>query len=182
MNVPDTGDNPYRGPVIESHTELPPGSTLDEQLCFALYAASRAMTGAYRPGLDRLGLTYPQYLVMLVLWEHRSISVSELSERLQLSTGTLSPLLKRLENAGLLTRRRRTDDERLVQLTVTDTGLKLLYETVPVRAGMRKAVGMPDGEIRELLEQLTSLTGRLRAAAGPATEPPVAGGRLSHTV
>ncbi|HEY9413825.1 MAG TPA: MarR family transcriptional regulator, partial [Pseudonocardia sp.] len=103
------------------------------------------MTGAYRPGLDRLGLTYPQYLVMLVLWEHRSISVSELSERLQLSTGTLSPLLKRLENAGLLTRRRRTDDERLVQLTVTDTGLKLLYETVPVRAGMRKAVGMPDG-------------------------------------
>ena len=182
MNVPDAGDNPYRGPVIESHTELPPGSTLDEQLCFALYAASRAMTGAYRPGLDRLGLTYPQYLVMLVLWEHRSISVSELSDRLQLSTGTLSPLLKRLENAGLLTRRRRTDDERLVQLTITDTGLKLLHETVPVRADMRTAVDMPAEEIRALLEQLNSLTGRLRAAVAPSAEPPVPEDRLSQPV
>jgi DNA-binding MarR family transcriptional regulator len=170
MNVPDTGDNPYRGPVIESHTELPPGSTLDEQLCFALYAASRAMTGAYRPGLDSLGLTYPQYLVMLVLWEHRSISVSELSDRLQLSTGTLSPLLKRLENAGLLTRRRRTDDERLVQLTITEAGLNLLHKTVPVRADMRSAVGMTPDEIGELLDQLTNLTARLRAAVAATGE------------
>jgi DNA-binding MarR family transcriptional regulator len=168
--------------VIESHTELPPGSTLDEQLCFALYAASRAMTGAYRPGLDSLGLTYPQYLVMLVLWEHRSISVSELSDRLQLSTGTLSPLLKRLENAGLLTRRRRTDDERLVQLTITDTGMKLLHETVPVRAGMRTAVDMSAPEIRALLDQLNSLTVRLRAAVAPAGEPPMPEDRLSQPV
>jgi DNA-binding MarR family transcriptional regulator len=175
MNVCQWGDNPYRGPVIEPPTELPPGSTLDEQLCFALYAASRAMTGCYRPGLDSLGLTYPQYLVMLVLWEHRSISVSKLSERLQLSTGTLSPLLKRLENAGLLTRRRRTDDERLVQLTVTEAGLRLLHHTVPVRADMRAAVGMEADQITELITELNSLTGRLRAAvqvAGEASAQP----------
>lgn len=182
MNVPDAGDKPYREPVIEAQTQLPSGSTLDEQLCFALYAASRAMTGCYRPGLDSLGLTYPQYLVMLVLWEHKSISVSELSERLQLSTGTLSPLLKRLENAGLLTRRRRTDDERLVQLTITDTGMTLLHETVPVRADMRSAVALPADEIRAMIEQLSSLTGRLRAAVAPPAEPPVPENRLSQPV
>ena len=182
MSVSEEGENTYRGQVIESHTELPAGSTLDEQLCFALYAASRAMTGAYRPGLDCLGLTYPQYLVMLVLWEHRSISVSELSDRLQLSTGTLSPLLKRLENAGLLTRRRRTDDERLVQLTVTDTGLKLLDQTVPVRADMRGAVGMEAGEITDLINELNSLTGRLRAAVQAVGELPVQPDRFSQPV
>jgi DNA-binding MarR family transcriptional regulator len=182
MNVPVAGDNHYLGPVIESHTELPPGSSLDEQLCFALYAASRAMTGCYRPGLDSLGLTYPQYLVMLVLWEHKTISVSELSERLQLSTGTLSPLLKRLENAGLLTRRRRTDDERLVQLTVTGSGLELLHETIPVRADMRCAVGMTPDEIGELLEQLNNLTTRLRAAVQPSGEPPAQRTRLTQPV
>lgn len=182
MNVSDRGDKPYREPVIEAQTQLPSGSTLDEQLCFALYAASRAMTGCYRPGLDSLGLTYPQYLVMLVLWEHKSISVSELSDRLQLSTGTLSPLLKRLENAGLLTRRRRTDDERLVQLTVTEAGLKLLHHTVPVRADMREAVGMEPGEITELINELNVLTGRLRAAVQAAGEPPAQPDRVSQPV
>jgi DNA-binding MarR family transcriptional regulator len=141
----------------------PAGSTLDEQLCFALYAASRAMTGCYRPGLDQVGLTYPQYLVMIVLWEHRTISVSELSERLQLSTGTLSPLLKRLESAGLLTRRRRTDDERLVQLTVTAAGMRLLEETHSVREDMGQVLGMPAPEISKLIGELNELAGRLRA-------------------
>jgi DNA-binding MarR family transcriptional regulator len=182
MSVSEGGDNPYRGPVMESHTQLPAGSTLDEQLCFALYAASRAMTGAYRPGLDSLGLTYPQYLVMLVLWEHRSISVSELSDRLQLSTGTLSPLLKRLENAGLLTRRRRTDDERLVQLTITEAGTKLLHQTVPVRADMRIAVGMSADEINQLIDELNSLTGRLRAAVAAVGEPVAQADRLGQPV
>lgn len=157
--------DPHLESVLDASGEPPDGSTLDEQLCFALYAASRAMTGCYRPGLDRVGLTYPQYLVMIVLWEHRTISVSELSDRLQLSTGTLSPLLKRLEAAGLLIRRRRTDDERLVQLTATQAGMELLKETHAVRAGMRRAVGLDAKEITGLLEQLSQLTGRLRAAA-----------------
>jgi DNA-binding MarR family transcriptional regulator len=166
-NVSINVSDPYLGTVNEAPGEVPAppeGSTLDEQLCFALYAASRAMTGCYRPGLDRAGLTYPQYLVMIVLWEHRSISVSELSDQLQLSTGTLSPLLKRLEAAGLLTRRRRTDDERLVQLTVTQAGLDLLEGTQPVRESMRQAVGMDRAEITRMIEQLNALTMRLRGA------------------
>lgn len=173
MHLPADDPTPYRGPVIEQLTEPatpPPGTTLDEQLCFALYAASRAMTGVYRPGLDRVGLTYPQYLVMIVLWEHRSISVSELSDRLQLSTGTLSPLLKRLETAELLTRRRRADDERLVQLTVTPAGMALLEKTDAMRAGMPEAMGLTPPEIVELRDRLTNLTDQLRAAA--AAESP----------
>lgn len=154
------------GMTLHPMGDPPPGTTLDEQLCFALYAASRAMTGCYRPGLDQVGLTYPQYLVMIVLWEHRSISVSELSERLQLSTGTLSPLLKRLEAAGLLVRRRRTDDERLVQLTATPAGLRLLERTDPVRGSVTNALGLETPQITDLLTRLTELTIRLRAASG----------------
>ena len=89
---------------------------LDDQLCFALYAASRAVTTRYRPLLDELGLTYPQYLVMLVLWDRDSISVGELGAALQLESSTLSPLLKRLEAGGLLRRERRPDDERSVAI------------------------------------------------------------------
>jgi DNA-binding MarR family transcriptional regulator len=145
-----------------------PGSymTLDEQLCFGLYTASRAMTACYRPGLDALGLTYPQYLVMLVLWQHESVSVSELSERLQLSTGTLSPLLKRLESAGWLTRRRRTDDERLVQLDITERGRGKREAVIEAtREALRPVIGMSLDEINELRAQLTALAARLRPAA-----------------
>lgn len=95
---------------------------LDDQLCFALYAASRAVTARYRPLLDELGLTYPQYLVMLVLWERDSISVRELGASLQLESSTLSPLLKRLEANGLLHRERRPDDERSVAIRLSEAG------------------------------------------------------------
>src|SRR3954464_4658073 len=84
---------------------------LDDQLCFALYATSRAITGLYRPVLQELGLTYPQYLVMLVLWEHQTVTVSELGVRLYLDSGTLTPLLKRLEKQGLVVRSRDSEDE-----------------------------------------------------------------------
>ena len=90
---------------------------LDDQLCFALYAASRAMTARYRPLLDAVGLTYPQYLVMVVLWDEGPSTVRELGERLRLDSGTLSPLLKRLEGSGLVARERRADDERSVLVT-----------------------------------------------------------------
>ncbi len=149
-----------------------PGSymTLDEQLCSALYSASRAMTACYRPGLERLGLTYPQYLVMLVLWQHESSSVSELSERLELSTGTLSPLLKRLEAAGLLTRRRRTDDERLVQLTITPTGRELREPVIEAtREALQPVIGLSLAEINELRDSLHALAGRLRGPVGSPT-------------
>ncbi|MBI3217685.1 MAG: MarR family transcriptional regulator [Mycobacterium sp.] len=101
------------------------GIRLDEQLCFALYSASRAVTAAYRPLLDELNLTYPQYLVLLVLWEEEPCTVGHLGDRLHLDSGTLSPLLKRLESAGLVYRQRATDDERRVHISLTPAGRAL---------------------------------------------------------
>ena len=98
---------------------------LDDQLCFALYAASRAVTQRYRPLLDELGLTYPQYLVLLVLWEQGPTTVKGLADALQLDYGTLSPLLKRLAAAGLVERQRLSEDERSVEISLTPAGKKL---------------------------------------------------------
>ena len=98
---------------------------LDDQLCFALYSASRAVTAAYRPLLTELNLTYPQYLVLLVLWEEGGANVGRLCERLHLDSGTLSPLLKRLESVGYVTRERSTDDERRVEIVLTPAGKRL---------------------------------------------------------
>src|SRR6478752_10857698 len=98
---------------------------LDNQLCFALYSTSLAMTKLYKPMLEELGLTYPQYLAMLVLWEQDGLTVSELGERLYLDSGTLTPLLKRLETAGLVSRIRAVQDERRVHITLTAAGRKL---------------------------------------------------------
>src|SRR3954470_19893744 len=107
-------------------TRLPvPSVVLDDQLCFALYAASRAVTARYRPMLDALGLTYPQYLVMMLLWEEDHQTVGQLGARLALDSGTLSPLLKRLTAADLVTRRRRVEDERSVAISLTDEGRAL---------------------------------------------------------
>ncbi|WP_223146361.1 MULTISPECIES: MarR family winged helix-turn-helix transcriptional regulator [Streptomyces] len=132
---------------------------LDDQLCFALYAASRAVTARYRPLLDELGLTYPQYLVMLVLWEQDSISVRDLGAALQLESSTLSPLLKRLEAAGLLRRERRTDDERSVALRLTDAGLRLQDRADAVPLAMGDAMGLTpeqDATAKQLLRLLTA--------------------------
>src|SRR6476620_9744519 len=98
---------------------------LDNQLCFSLYSTSLAMTKLYKPLLDELGLTYPQYLTLLVLWERDGLTVSELGQRLFLDSGTLTPLLKRLEAAGLIARIRAVDDERRVHVTLTAAGRKL---------------------------------------------------------
>ncbi|GAA3688875.1 MarR family winged helix-turn-helix transcriptional regulator [Gordonia hankookensis] len=98
---------------------------LDDQLCFALYTASRAVIAAQRPGLRELGLTYPQYLAMLVLWEEDEISIGRLCRRLHLDSGTVSPLVRRLETLGYLTRRRSDDDERSVTVALTPDGIAL---------------------------------------------------------
>ncbi|MDX3452622.1 MarR family transcriptional regulator [Streptomyces sp. ME02-8801-2C] len=144
----------------QTAAERPEGSLiLDDQVCFALYAASRAVTARYRPLLDTLGLTYPQYLVMLVLWEQDSISVSSLGAALQLESSTLSPLLKRLEAAGLLRRERRPDDERSVAIHLTEAGIELRdrARTVPVAIG--DAMGLSaeqDATIKQLLRMVTA--------------------------
>lgn len=141
-----------------------PGLSLDDQLCFALYAASRAVTARYRPLLHSLGITYPQYLVLLVLWERGPVSVGELGRRLQLDSGTVSPLLSRLADAGLVRRRRRPGDERSVEVTLTATGRALRRKATVVPAQMCAAMGLPDAERDRLSADLRELAGRLDGA------------------
>jgi MarR family transcriptional regulator, organic hydroperoxide resistance regulator len=141
------------------------GLRLDEQLCFALYAAHRAVTVRYRPLLNRLGLTYPQYLVMLVLWEGDGVVVRELGERLQLDSGTLSPLLKRLEAAGLLLRRRRGEDERSVTISLTERGEALRADAAGVPAAIAAATGLDADERDRLRGALVALAANLRDGA-----------------
>lgn len=137
---------------------------LDEQICFALYSASRAFTSRYRELLEPLGLTYPQYLAMLVLWESEPISVSHLGERLQLDSGTLSPLLKRLETAGLITRTRAADDERSVLVGLTPVGDSLRAEAVDIPWQLCASTGLTPADLMRLQAELSSLTATMRSA------------------
>lgn len=133
------------------------GLELDNQVCFALYAASRAVTQLYRPVLEALGITYPQYLVMLVLWEHGPITVKDLGSKLELDSGTLSPLLKRLEGAGLVTRSRRATDERSVEVQLTDVGAALRKRALHVPRKVATATGLDLAELLALRRQLSTL-------------------------
>jgi len=135
-----------------------PSLLLDDQMCFALYAASRAVTALYRPLLDQLGLTYPQYLVMLVLWERGASPVKDLGAALQLDYSTLSPLLKRLEAAGLVRRERRTDDERSVLIDLTDAGLALRDKARAVPPIIGDAMDLPADDFAALRAALRRLT------------------------
>ena len=136
---------------------------LDNQLCFALYSASLAMTKVYKPLLEELGLTYPQYLAMLVLWERDGLMVSELGERLFLDSGTLTPLLKRLEASGLITRVRATQDERRVHITLTPLGVKLKVQAAKIPACILSASKCSLPELTELTRQIQGLRERLVA-------------------
>ncbi|MEW1779226.1 MarR family transcriptional regulator [Streptomyces sp. NPDC086777] len=138
---------------------------LDRQICFSLHAASRAFNGVYRVILKDLGLTYPQYLVMLVLWEQGDLPVKRLGEHLRLDSGTLSPLLKRLETAGLVRRERSTRDERSVEVRLTEEGAALRERALEVPRRIVAATGFDVEEIRGLKERLDQLTGTLDAAA-----------------
>lgn len=136
---------------------------LDNQLCFALYSASLAMTKLYKPLLAELGLTYPQYLVMLVLWERDGLMVSELGERLSLDSGTLTPLLKRMEAAGSIVRIRALDDERRVHITLTAAGRKLKARAAAIPACIVDAAQCPASELISLTRQVQALRQRLNA-------------------
>lgn len=129
--------------------------TLDDQLCFALYAASRAMTARYRHYLDALGLTYPQYLVLVVLWDEGPATVSTLGERLRLDSGTLSPLLKRLETSGLITRARRPEDERSVEVRPTAKGNRLRDRAARIPPQIRATLdGVDQHQLMDALHDL----------------------------
>lgn len=131
---------------------------LDKQVCFALYAASRAVTQLYRPVLDALGLTYPQYLVMLVLWEHGPATVKHLGQELDLDSGTLSPLLKRLEGVGYVRRERSATDERSVVVDLTEEGAALRARAGRVPRKVMGATGMAPVELETLRQELVRLT------------------------
>ncbi|KAA0077406.1 MarR family transcriptional regulator [Mycolicibacterium sp. P9-64] len=138
--------------------------TLDQQLCFALYSASRAMTAAYRPVLTEMNLTYPQYLVLLVLWEDERTTVGRLGERLKLDSGTLSPLLKRLEVNGFVQRERSRDDERLVEVTLTEAGRQLEGHAQCIPERLFGSTGMAEEQVADLRDAVRQLTDALTAS------------------
>jgi DNA-binding MarR family transcriptional regulator len=134
---------------------------LDNQLCFALYSASLAMTKLYKSLLGELGLTYPQYLLMLVLWERDGLMVSELGRRLYLDSGTLTPLLKRLETTGLVSRVRDVEDERRVHVHLTAAGRRLKARAAKVPGCVLAATRCSPRELKKLTEQVCALRERL---------------------
>ena len=139
---------------------------LGNQLCFAVYSAGHAFNRAYKPLLDRLGLTYPQYLVMLVLWERDGVPVKDIGERLLLDSGTLTPLLKRLEAAELVKRSRSTEDERQVLITLTSRGQALKEKARKVPEGILAASNCSVAELLAMKNELVALRDRLNAALG----------------
>ena len=141
---------------------------LGNQLCFAIYAADHAFTAAYKPLLDPLGLTYPQYLVLLVLWEEEGLSVKEIGQRLHLDSGTLTPVLKRLEKAGFVRRRRDDQDERQVRIELTDKGWDTRTRSLEVPRAMICALGQPEPELQALRRAVDQLQTALRKRAKDA--------------
>ncbi|MDH6310205.1 DNA-binding MarR family transcriptional regulator [Dysgonomonas sp. PFB1-18] len=134
---------------------------LENQLCFPLYALSRQITALYRPHLEKLGLTYPQYLVMMVLWEHDSVTIKQLGELLWLDSGTLTPLLKRMEANNLLVRKRSAEDERLVDITITDKGEALQKEAEEISPFIKKGLNMSDVQIDDLRQQIKEILSKI---------------------
>ncbi|RYF69535.1 MAG: MarR family transcriptional regulator [Comamonadaceae bacterium] len=138
---------------------------LDHQLCFAMYSASLAMTRLYKPLLDDLRITYPQYLVMLALWERDDLMVSELGAQLSLDSGTLTPLLKRLEASGLVSRLRDAADERRVRISLTGAGRNLKVRAAGIPDCLIAATRWPKTELIALTRQIQDLRDRVKAAA-----------------
>lgn len=150
-------------PVPRGHDPL----SLDRQVCFPLYAASNLLTKLYRPVLAPLGLTYSQYLVMLVLWEHSPVSVGELGGRLHLDSGTLTPLLKRMEHGGFVSRRRDPRDERRVLIALTKRGAAVRARALTVPETLSRQLDFDPAAVEELRDSVTAL---MRVLAGRANE------------
>jgi len=183
-STPDRATASTPGPAATNPNASASGSSsasdldrlrLDRQICFSLHAASRAFNGLYRVILKDLGLTYPQYLVMLVLWEHGELPVKKLGEHLRLDSGTLSPLLKRLEAAGLVVRERSVRDERSVEVRLTGEGAALRERAGLVPRRIAEATGFDGDEIRALRARIDELTTALDRAADTAAATEAAG-------
>ena len=150
--MPETDAAPVPGDLLDGDP-----LALESQVCFALAVASRSVISLYRPVLEPLGLTHPQYLVMLALWQYGTLSVKKLSGLLQLDPGTLSPLLKRLEAAGLLRRERDPEDQRNLALALTDKGTALREDAEKIPAGIVERLGMSVEELMQLHGALTQV-------------------------
>lgn len=153
----------------KARRRTPPGNDnldLEAQLCFALYAATLAVGKAYAPLLAELGLTYPQYLVMLALWQEDGSTVRALGERLHLASGTLTPMLKRMEGAGLIRRTRDARDERQVRIGLTPAGRDLRARATHLPCGISRAMGLPADKLARIRDDLQAIRRSLDAAAG----------------
>ena len=150
-------------------TDTPNPLALEQQVCFALSVAARSVVAAYRPLLEPMGLTHPQYLVMLALWQHAPLSVRRLSELLQLDPGTLSPLLKRLEAIGYLRRERDRADERNLAITLTPEGQALRSRAEQIPPAVVQRLGMPIEDLQQLHAALTQVIAAARPAATTAS-------------
>jgi MarR family transcriptional regulator, organic hydroperoxide resistance regulator len=139
---------------------------LDNQICFAVYSTAHAFNRVYKPLLDKLGLTYPQYLVMLVLWERDGVAVKDIGERLFLDSGTLTPLLKRLETADLIKRTRSTEDERQVLIALTIKGESLREKARAVPQAILASSACSVGELVAMKNEIVALRDRLNAVLG----------------
>lgn len=139
----------------------PAAPPLEDQLCFDLYAASRAVTAAYRPVLAELGLTYPQYLVLIVLWERDTCTVRDIADSLRLDHGTLTPLLRRMERGGFVARHRHHDDERFVVVSLTEKGSALRSHASPIHCQMKDTLALSEEEFAALQLTLRTLTSRV---------------------
>jgi DNA-binding MarR family transcriptional regulator len=151
--------------VTAETTNRPPAVDpldLERQVCFALAVASRSVIGIYRPLLEPLHLTHPQYLVMLALWQHAPLSVTEMADRLQLDPATLSPLLKRLETTGYVVRRRDPRDERALQLTLTPQGQELRTEALKIPAAVMERLRLSLSDVESMHAVLVDLIARAR--------------------
>lgn|SRR6187551_229417 len=136
---------------------------LDNQLCFALYSATHSLTRAYRNSLENTGITYTQYLVMLALWENNQLTVKSIADRLDLDSASLTPILKRLEAAGLLSRQRNKTDERVVEISLTDKGNALQDEVANIQKRVACQTGLQSAEFEQLKHSLHKLVETMRA-------------------
>lgn len=154
------------GIMVRKQTAADQALRLDNQICFAVYSTAHAFNRVYKPLLDRLGLTYPQYLVMLALWERDDVAVKDLGERLFLDSGTLTPLLKRLETAELIKRTRGTADERVVLIALTPQGRALREKAKAVPQSILAASACSVGELMAMKDEIVALRDRLNAVLG----------------
>ena len=134
---------------------------LGNQLCFPLYVIAKEITGLYRPLLEELDITYPQYLVMMVLWEHQRLTVNQIGEKLFLDSGTITPLLKRLEAKSYIVRQRKIEDERVVEISLTDEGERLQDKACLIPAKMSDRLNLSESDVQALKQAISKLLDKI---------------------